>query len=254
MKAKDPVSAEKLIEGEIKKLKPLTDKEKIIESLQTIGKILVTSAMFKSKSYSVYPLLVEAYYYKEGVFMDDSVYLFQRREKQKEQYKPYGSYEYFIHGKAEFEGLDIVLFDYENHCLSYLLKCVLIQYKDRSKKSEILNQIEFFNKFAENKKEFQRGHSIVAEKAKDDSIRTKDFALVNIRKGLSKNCCYKDEYLAIVTDINKYINVEEHTKLTKSLYGRDNRKPEDDKFGGGVQGLLFRNIPYYQSLPHGEKA
>ena len=45
-----------------------TDSSTIITVLQEIGEILVRDIRFETKDHYIYPLLVEAYYYREDVF------------------------------------------------------------------------------------------------------------------------------------------------------------------------------------------
>jgi hypothetical protein len=229
------------IDDKVKELKDLTDKDEIVECLQSIGEIFVTSAMFKarlkSEEYYIYPLLVEAYYYKEGVFMDNSSYC--REEQAGHQY------EYYPHaGRRISRGIDIVLSDSNDYYLSYLLKCVLIvDTNTKNAEPELLNQTEFYRKF---KDEFEReSHSIILN-AEDENIRTNTVVLSNVRRGLKEECPYARKHLAIVA-IDRYKNDEkymkQYKKLRNSLYSKTSA---DDGFGGGVEGLVLRNVDYLE--------
>ncbi|MDR0854011.1 MAG: hypothetical protein LBN34_06550 [Clostridiales Family XIII bacterium] len=201
--------------------------EEVITILQEIGKALVTEVRFETDGKYIYPLLVEAYY-NGGIFED--VYCHDEDQPQRNSQRN-NQFGFYIHpGKG---GIDFVLSDNEDYCLSYLIKCAYVE--EFNKPSRVLKQTEIPDAFPTIDCE---GRCVVDTNRIEENIadvtkfRKKNFIpLLNPRKGLKPKPKgkYMNADLAIIIGI-EYFN----TKLSDSLVVGQ----------GGVGGLEKNNEKY----------
>ena len=119
----------------VKELEQLTDKKEIVAKLQEIGAELINKYEIKVGSVTIEPLLVEAYYYDEEKFPDDSVHAakesdaltYELARKRQCKHENFGEL-YFHYGTKGSDGIDIVLSCGEYY-LSYLIKNALVNKK-----------------------------------------------------------------------------------------------------------------------------
>ena len=104
----------------------------VVENLQTIARELLNHFNIKIGSYTILPLLLEAYYHHPGKFEDDDVHAANpsdsntnilARGRQKNHFG-----ELYIHYGAN-DGLDIVLSQKDGYYLSFLIKNALVNGK-----------------------------------------------------------------------------------------------------------------------------
>lgn len=98
-----------------------TLEEEISEKLREIMETFLLGYHVEFGAYKIYPIVVEAYHYKENIYEDSSVY---KKERQKNHYG-----ELFIHNvKNKNDGLDICLSRNDNYYLSILIKNAFIEF------------------------------------------------------------------------------------------------------------------------------
>lgn len=99
------------LEGLVKQLEVLTGKNEIVEQLQEIGKYILNNCYFDfGNNQKIYPLWIEAYYYKNGVFEDEFCHKCDYQKGKDRFGKPY------FHS-----GVDVCL-PLGDYYLSYLIK------------------------------------------------------------------------------------------------------------------------------------
>lgn len=139
------------IEKLVKKLTSLTDESQIVEKLQEILEVLLTTTELRftkdKTTVIVKPLEIEAYYYNEGVFEDECVHnhLLQRnrqgqiylhRRMRKEDFKM----SKFLYPYQRV-GMDLVLSDSDDYTLAILIKCAEIDSEKIAGQSKVVKKV-----------------------------------------------------------------------------------------------------------------
>lgn len=167
----------------------------IVPILQKIGKLLLTEYIIQIGNLTIKPLLVEAYYYNNGNFKDDSVHAANKsnantyklaRDRQENNFG-----ELYVHYGTK-DGIDVVLSN-GKYYLSFLIKNALINNKfaAQCKVSQILcGNCDYIDKCIKGINCKYYGTNILKHK---DNIENTEIVFVK-RKGLKNE--YKDKLLA----------------------------------------------------------
>lgn len=119
----------KSLEDRIKDLENERNKEKQVEILQEIGKLLLTKYKIQIGDLTIEPLLVEAYYYHPGKFDDRNTHGFGNHKLDKECRKLQSNrFDRLYFHKKGYGGVDVCL-SKGDYCLSFLIKVALINGK-----------------------------------------------------------------------------------------------------------------------------
>lgn len=108
------------IQSKVKELRDLSQKMLIVGKLQEINEQLLKSYEIRVAGYAIRPLLVEAYYYDRNRFPDPSIHAANENEKIWEKQSDRFGHLY-VH-KVGRGGIDLVLSDSAEYCLSILIK------------------------------------------------------------------------------------------------------------------------------------
>lgn len=167
----------------------------IVPILQKIGKLLLTEYIIQIGNLTIKPLLVEAYYYNNSNFKDDSVHAANKsnantyklaRDRQENNFG-----ELYVHYGTK-DGIDVVLSN-GKYYLSFLIKNALINNKfaAQCKVSQILcGNCDYIDKCIKGINCKYYGTNILKHK---DNIENTEIVFVK-RKGLKNE--YKDKLLA----------------------------------------------------------
>lgn len=119
----------KSLEDRIKDLENERNKEKQVEILQEIGKLLLSKYKIQIGDLTIEPLLVEAYYYHPGKFDDSNTHGFGNYKLDKECRKLQSNcFNRLYFHKKGYGGVDVCL-SKGDYCLSFLIKVALINGK-----------------------------------------------------------------------------------------------------------------------------
>lgn len=193
--------------GMVDKLKDLTDKDDIVGLLQKINEEILKHEI-KADQYTIYPIWVEAYYYKEKVFEDMSCHINNTediRGNVPDQFE-------FRKHKTGYGGVDLYLGKSNNYYLSFLIKLALIKkgneepklYSQVQIKDEIIDYLEnekFKNKLNYHLEKIDLG-TLLGDYANDAKLRRiveEHFNSQNI------NACLKDRLINKVGEKTKLI-------------------------------------------------
>lgn len=121
-----------LLRSKVKELEQAKSEQEQIQVLQELGAKLINEYEIRVGSVTIYPLLVEAYYYDEIKFPDISVHAAKTTGKiatqaRNRQHKNFGKL--YVHC-PKGDGIDICLTDSNTYFLSFLIKNALV--KDKS--------------------------------------------------------------------------------------------------------------------------
>lgn len=183
----------------VENLEKENDEEKQKKILQNIGKLLLTEYIIQIGNLTIKPLLVEAYYYNNSNFKDDSVHAANKSNAntyklaRARQENNFG--ELYVHYGTK-GGIDVVLSN-GKYYLSFLIKNALINNKfaAQCKVSQILcENCDYIDKCNKGINCKYYGTNILKHK---DNIENTEIVFVR-RKGLENEnkYKYKDESLA----------------------------------------------------------
>lgn len=179
----------------VENLEKENDEEKQKKILQNIGKLLLTEYIIQIGNLTIKPLLVEAYYYNNSNFKDDSVHAANKSNAntyklaRARQENNFG--ELYVHYGTK-GGIDVVLSN-GKYYLSFLIKNALINNKfaAQCKVSQILCETcDYIDKCDKGINCKYYGTNILKHK---DNIENTEIVFVR-RKGLKNE--YKDKSLA----------------------------------------------------------
>lgn len=205
----------------VEELDRLTEKDKIVKQLQTIGRKLVTEYEIKAGNIVIKPLVVEAYYYNPETFPDYNTHMYPLQKEFNVLYRHSTKKELPDTGRVG--GVDVCLAlnrdSKKTHYLSFLIKNALI---DNKFYKQVALNAKLNNRFDED----DIINNVICKRAEKSNDLSYHCRRVNLAKE-----CYKSEELAIFTieSLKKYkLTLEIGKEKLIAQYIYDNKIKDEE--------------------------
>jgi hypothetical protein len=171
-------------------------KKEIVETIQEINAIILRECLIKVGGCLVTPVWVECYYYRGGLCCDDSfirdfgsdplLWKDESCHKKREQRNRFGMLYFHSGGKIKPRrgGVDLVLSDECDFCLSFLIRRSFVNQGGGNEKSKIIGLEETLYPLMKGK---QNMVVLTKKKPSGDSEDIQNVKRVNVKKGAFAN-------------------------------------------------------------------
>ena len=182
----------------IDSLKIINKESEIIKKLQEINAFLLKNYCVQIDRFKIIPLLIEAYYYKEGIFEDENTYKVD--ERQEDSFR-----RLYFHRGPQSDGIDICLSDEKGYYIAFLIKNALL-IDENSREKLFVTQANLFYELQKRLgKEvlwsFDNKDCLQINDNKDcllinDDDKREEYIIANYKRKNTNKPPYNNEYLA----------------------------------------------------------